>query len=151
MENNEVHELLDSAIAKEIAAEAVYSAAQNATSDPGAKELLRKLASDERRHGRWVRGLKDTDSPGQWNLDRAADLKISNHLTGPDRLDGANLQDTLIFAIKREQQSVDFYSRMMAMMRTEEAKLLCQRLVNQELKHKLRLELLYDGLFLGEN
>ena len=69
---------------------------------------------------------------------------ISEYLTGGDTLDGAGLQDTLIFAVKREQQAVDFYSRMMGIMRYQAAKRLCERLVHEELKHKLRLEMFYD-------
>jgi rubrerythrin len=48
--------------------------------------------------------------------------------------------------MKREQQSVEFYSRMMGMMRDETAKHLCERLVHEELKHKLKLEMLYDDM-----
>lgn len=74
---------------------------------------------------------------------------ISEYLTGSDTLEGAGLQDTLIFAIKREQQSIEFYSKMMGVIRDETAKPLCQRLVREELKHKLKLEMFYDDLFYG--
>ena len=74
-----------------------------------------------------------------------------NSLTVGETLEGAYLQDTLIFAMKREQQSVDFYSRMMGVIRDKDAKRLCQKLVSEELKHKLRLEVFYDDLFYGEN
>ena len=40
---------------------------------------------------------------------------------------------------------------MMSVLRDEEAKRLCERLVHEELKHKYRLELLYDELFYGED
>ena len=75
---------------------------------------------------------------------------ISEYLTGGETLEGAGLQDTLIFAIKREQQAVEFYSKMMGIMRDETAKRLCERLVHEELKHKLRLEIFYDDLLYGE-
>lgn len=61
------------------------------------------------------------------------------------------MQDTLVFAMKREQQSVEFYSRMMGTLTDREAKLVCQRMVQEELSHKLRLELMYDGLFYQED
>jgi len=38
---------------------------------------------------------------------------------------------------------------MMGIMRGESAKRLCERLVQEELKHKLKLETLYDDLFYG--
>ncbi len=76
---------------------------------------------------------------------------ISEYLTGGDTLEGAGLQDLLVFAMKREQQAVEFYSQMMGVMRDETAKRLCERLVHEELKHKLRLEQFYDKLFYGED
>ncbi len=74
---------------------------------------------------------------------------ISEYLTGADTLEDVGLQDALIFAMKREQQAIEFYSKMMGIMTDEAAKHLCERLVHAELKHKLRLETLYDDLFYG--
>ncbi len=82
-----------------------------------------------------------------WRNEKVADLKISDYLTGPDTLKGAGLQDTLIFAMKKEQQSIEFYSKMMGALTDEAAKLVCEGLVHDELKHKLRLEIMYDDMF----
>jgi rubrerythrin len=76
---------------------------------------------------------------------------MDEYLTGGDTLEGAGMQDTLIFAIKREQQSVEFYSRMMGMMSDQGAKELCVNLANEELHHKRRLETLYDDLFFQQD
>jgi rubrerythrin len=46
-----------------------------------------------------------------------------------------------------EQGSVEFYSKMMGALVDESAKRVCEGLVHDELKHKLRLETLYDDLF----
>ena len=70
---------------------------------------------------------------------------------GSDELEWGGLQDSLIVAMKREQHAVEFYSRMMSVLLDEEAKLLCERLVHEELKHKQRLEILYDDLFYRED
>ena len=85
-----------------------------------------------------------------WHWKEVPNLRISEYLIGPDTLEGASLQDTLVFAMKREQQSVEFYAKMMSVIRDESAKRLCQRLVYEELKHKFRLEVLYDDLFYEE-
>jgi hypothetical protein len=39
----------------------------------------------------------------------------------------------------------------MSALRSKEAKLLCERLVHEELKHKQKLELFYDKLFYAED
>jgi len=46
---------------------------------------------------------------------------------------------------------VEFYSRMMGALVDEDAKRVCESLVHEELKHKLRLETLYDDLFYKGN
>ena len=148
----ELAELLDSAIYKEIASQAVYEAAQSKTQDPGVKALLQELAKEEFGHTQRLKKLKEKGfQPRDWHQEQVPNLKISEHLTGADTIEGAGLQDTLIFAMKREQQAVEFYSKMMGLMRDEAAKRLCESLVHEELKHKLRLEMLYDDLFYGEN
>jgi rubrerythrin len=149
---DELTELLDTAIYKEIASQAFYIAAQNKTQDPGARELIRELAEQELKHAERLKRLKEKGVPkGGWHPTRVSDLRISEYLVGAETLEGAGLQDTLVFAMKREQQSVEFYSRMMSALREKSAKRLCQSLVTEELKHKLRLELLYDDLFYGED
>jgi rubrerythrin len=145
---DELAELLDTAIYKEIASQAVYEAAQARTEDPAAKSLLQELAKEEHGHTEKLKKLKDQGtSPRTWVKEQVPNLKISEHLTGPDSIEGAGLQDTLIFAMKREQQAVEFYSRMMGALRDTGSKNLCAELVGEELKHKLRLETLYDDMF----
>ena len=119
---------------------AFYIAGQDSTDDPGAKALMKELAEEELRHSQMVTGLKERDwKKGQWHRENVANLMISEHLTGGDRLEGAGLQQTLIFAMKREQQSVELYSQMMSALRLKDAKRLCERLVNEELRHKQRI------------
>jgi rubrerythrin len=80
-----------------------------------------------------------------------SDLKISEYLTSGENLDSLSLQDTLIIAIKREQQSIDFYSRLMSFIQDKIAKRMCEDLVHGELSHKMRLEIFYDDYYYGEN
>jgi rubrerythrin len=148
---NEFSELLDSALYKEIASEALYTAMKDRTLDPGASALMAELADEEKKHVRWLTEFKDKGSRQRWRSGVVADLRIGEHLSSADTVEGAGLQDTLVFAMKKEQQAVDFYSRMTGALRSRTAKRLCQKLVNEELRHKLKLELMYDELFLGED
>ena len=149
---DEFTELLDTAIYKEIASQAFYEVGQKTTQDSGAATLMQELAGEELKHSQWLKNLKDK-GPGSLTRVRkeVPNLMISEYLTGGDNLEGAGLQDTLTFAVKREQQSVEFYSRMMGAFSDRAAKRLCQRLVHEELKHKLKLESFYDDLFNQEN
>ena len=136
--SDELTELLDTAIYKEIVSQAFYVAGQSKAKDPGAKPLMKDLKE---------KGLGKLG----WYREKVPNLMLSDYLTNGETLEGAGLQDTLISAMKREQQSVDFYLRMLGVIRDRDAKRLCQKLVSEELKHKQKLEVFYDDLFYGEN
>jgi len=145
---DELSELWDTAIYKEIASQSLYIEAQRETDDPAARAMLAELAAEELKHADTLRKLKEADwRPSDWNRATLTDLRLSDYLSGPDTLEGAGLQEVLIFAMKREQQSVAFYSQMMGALRYESAKMLCSRLAQEELKHKMKLELEYEKLF----
>ncbi len=149
---NELIELLDTAMYKEIASQAFYLAAQQKSSDPNAKALMKELAEQEFHHYERIQKLKERDwSRGQWHRKSMRDLGISEYLSGVDRLNEPSLQDVLIFAMKREQHAVEFYSNLMSALRSKDAKLLCERLVHEELKHKQKLELFYNDFFYTED
>ena len=149
---DELTDLLDTAIYKEIASQAFYIAGEKKTQDSAAKALMKELAEEELKHSQLLKNLKEK---GLWKLgwyrEKVPNLMISEYLTGGETLESAGLQDTLIVAMEREQQSVDFYSKMMGIMKDQAAKHLCERLVHEELKHKLRLEIFYDDFFYGED
>ena len=149
---DELTELLDTAIYKEIASQAFYIAGQRTTEDQGAKTLMKELAEEELKHSQLLKNIKEKGvNQSNWRRGEVPNLRISEYLTGSETLEDAGLQDTIIFAMKREQQSIEFYSRLMSLMRYEMAKRLCERLVYEELRHKLRLEIFYDDFFYGEN
>ena len=150
--SDELIELLDAAMYKEIASQAGYIAGQKQTQDPAARALMKELAEAELKHLQWLKNLKERGlSKRDWHREKVPDLKISEYLTGGDTLAGASLPDTLVFSMKREQQAIEFYSKMMGVIRDETAKDLCQRLACEELEHKLRLEIFYDDLFYRED
>jgi len=143
---DELRELLEAAMYKEIASQAFYIAGQNNTEDPGAKVLMKELAEEELRHLQMLKEVSERDwKEGQWHRENIPNMRISEYLTGGDKLEG------LVFAIKHEERAVQFYSQMMSAFRHEDAKRLCERLVHEELKHKQRLELFYDEFFYGED
>jgi len=142
---DELSEVLDSAIYKEIASQAVYEAAQQKTDDPGAKELLKELASQETKHAEKLKVLKEKGlGKQQWSQEEMTDLKISNYLTGGETLEGAGLQDTLIFAMKREEKALKLYNEMQTKTQDDEYLKLFKILAQEEAKHKRALETMYD-------
>jgi len=144
---DELTELIDTAIYREIASQAYYIAGRDKTDDPAARLLMEELAGEELRHARWLEALKEKGLEHQdWPPEKIPNLLISEYLTGGDTLEGVGVQETLLFAMKREQHAVEFYSRMKDVLVDETAQQLCRRLMREELKHKLKLETLYDDM-----
>ncbi len=151
-QENEMDDLLETAMYREVASQSYYIAGQKTTQDAGAISMMKELAEEEAQHLRWLKSLKERGTlVGKYYSSRITDLKISEYLTAGDRLEGAGLQDTLSIAIKREQQAMDFYSGMMGLLKDKAAKRLCQRLAKAELGHKFKLEVLYDNIFYSED
>lgn len=149
---DELDQLFEAAIYNEVASQAFYSAGQKQTTDRGAQALMAELATEEQKHAERLKKLRGRKVPRDGRRQQQiADLRMSSYLSGGGGLGGAGLQDTLTFAIKREQESVEFYSNMTAIFSEAPAKRMCERLVREELKHKLRLETLYDDLFYQED
>jgi len=150
--NEALLEILDTAIYQEVASQAVYRVAQTQTDDPAAIKLLKELEAEDVKHAEWLKNLREGSVEGENKCypDQVPNLKLSDYLCAPETLNRAGLQETLAFAIKREQAAIDFYTRLMGTLRDEKAKDLCECLAQDELKHKHRLELYYEALFLKE-
>ena len=145
-----IRELLDTAINREIVSQAAYNSGLGMTEDPGMKALLKDLAQDEMRHSEMLRSIKENGWLEQgWHRDMVEDLKQHGYLVDTETLQSAGLEETLIYILKREQQSIEFYTRLMETMRSFFAKRLCERLAHDEIRHKLRLDIFYDNLFYG--
>ena len=103
---SELDELLDTAMYREIVSQALYLAAKKKTDDPGAIALLNELAEQEFNHSKMVKKLRDEKLYDKgWRQENISNLMISEYLTAPDIYEGAGLQDTFIFALKREEQA----------------------------------------------
>lgn len=125
--SDELAELLDTAIYREIASHALYTAAQSRTPDPAAQTLMKELAEEELKHSQRLKKLKEQGLVKRhWHREKVPNLLISEYLTSADTIEGAGLQETLVFAMRREQQAIEFYAKMTGVMRDEGAKQLCQ-------------------------
>jgi rubrerythrin len=149
---DELTELLETATCKQIPSHAFYVAAQNRSEDQGAEVLMKELAEEELRHSQTLEELQEKYwKEGHWHRAEIPNLMITEYLTGGDKPEGASLQDTLVFAMKRKQHAVEFHSEIMSVIREEAAKHLCERFATEELKHRLRLEIFYDDFVYGED
>ena len=150
--NDELTDLLEAAMLKEVASGTFYTEGQKKTDNPGARALLKKLADMECAHLEMLKKLSRRERPpSHWRRNKAASLRLGDYLSSGESLEEAGLQDTLVFAIKQEQRAAAFYSQMKAVFTDEETRRLCQHLIDEENGHLRKLELFYDDFVFAED
>lgn len=144
-----VDEALDFAIAKEEEAARFYNDVAS-KAKPWMAEIFRDFAVEEAKHQAKLQGVKR----GQKMLDAAAkvqDLKLSDYLVADDKWDGADYQQALILAMKREKASFKLYTDLASSTQVAELRDLFLGLAQEEAKHKVSIEIEYDKVILTDN
>jgi len=84
MMRNELTELLDAAIYKEIASQAFYIAGQSKTQDPSAKALMKELAEEEFKHSQLLKNFKEGGLKNQeWHQQKLPTRPLRNWPSWP--------------------------------------------------------------------
>ncbi|MCA1989290.1 MAG: ferritin family protein [Desulfarculus sp.] len=144
-----VDEALDFAIAKEEEAARFYNDVA-AKAKPWMAEIFRGFAAEEAKHQAKLLGVKR----GQKMLDATAkvqDLHLTDYLVADDNWDGADYQQALILAMKREKSAFKLYTDLAASTQVAELKELFLGLAQEEAKHKVSIEIEYDKVILTDN
>jgi rubrerythrin len=132
-------EILDFAVAKEVAAERFYLHWAARASDADLKELLRKLAAEERTH---IEKLSNTSAESLIAEGLApAEFGLAEDLPETSAQEATTLLEALAVAIQREEDAVSLYERLRAASTAGEP--LFAALVEEERRHKHKLELEY--------
>jgi rubrerythrin len=145
-----VNEVLNYAINGEREACFFYTEWAKKVTNPGIKKVFEELAVEESGHERFLKDFKEGKIK---NLPQGeiVDLKISDYLIESKASIDLNYQDALILAMQRERDAFRLYSHLAEITKENEYKKLFNMLAEQEAKHKLRLELIYDEDILVDN
>ncbi|MDP2969609.1 MAG: ferritin family protein [Deltaproteobacteria bacterium] len=143
MEEKKFKEIIQFAIDKEIEAFNFYTGASQNAKYSGGKELFLSLAKEEEGHRKLLENL-NMEKVSQKRIEKVLDLHISDYMVEVDMKPGLSYGDTLRIAMKREEKSLKLYNDMKDSNTDEDLKKLFTLLVNEEAKHKLRLEKIYD-------
>ncbi len=143
MEDKKFREIIQFAIQREIDSINFYTQASKMTVPSGTKELFQDFAKAEEGH---KKRLEDV-SAGKWDIgkiQRIPDLKISDYLVDTELKPNSGYADILRVAMKREERSVKLYTDLKE--KNQDANLiqLFTFLIQEESKHKLYLEKIYD-------
>jgi rubrerythrin len=137
--------LIGFAIEKEREAAAFYAELSRKTSFSGVKEALREMEKEEKKHESMLKNLENNKALVQeYNFKWIPDMKRSDYMVEMKYEDGMNYTDILRIAMKREEKALKMYNELQKRTGNPDHIKILKVLCQEEAKHKLFLEGLYD-------
>ncbi len=150
MTREQFQEVVWFAVDKEEEAAALYESAQKVVVTEQGKRTFAEFAAEERKHKKMLLELR-YESLEEGAVGAVPNLKISDYLVEVEFRPDMSYQDMLILAMKREEQSLRLYTDLKSTTRDAQLQNLFSWLAQEEARHKLRLETIYDEEILREN
>ncbi|MBT3255262.1 MAG: ferritin family protein [Deltaproteobacteria bacterium] len=111
----------------------------------GARETLEGFAGEEQNHYDMLENLgKAENKLADYKFEWIPDIKRSNYLVDVDDPKDMDYADLLRLAMKREEKALKLYNELLEKADKEEFKNVFKMLCQEEAKHKLALETMYD-------
>ena len=144
-------DILAYAIDKEKEAVAFYTELSQKDNFKSVKETFLNFAGEEQKHVVMIENLaKNKASIVGYEIKSIPDLKISDYLVDIEYEEGMFMNDILRLAMKREELAVKLYNELATRSDNPDFTKVFQILAQEEAKHKLALESMYDD-FLADN
>lgn len=138
-------EIINFAIEKEKEAVAFYEDASGQEPYSGARKTFEEFAEQERKHQAMLEGfLSGETKVPDYQLKWVPDMKRSNYMVDLTYEKGMPYSDILRLAMKREEKALELYNDLAGKTEKEDLIKIFQILSQEEAKHKLTLETLYD-------
>ena len=150
MEFDSVDSVLDFAIKNEQAASDFYTDLASKMEKPQMKKIFQGFAAEERGHKAKLEAVKKNEK-SKLSQAKVLDLKIGDYLVEQKPDATMDYQSALILAMKQEKAAFRLYSDLAASAADEGTRELFLGLAQEEAKHKLRFEIIYEDDFLPEN
>ncbi len=142
-----LEEIFDFAIKTEQEAVKFYEDAAEEESMSGAKQMLKEMADEERKHERMLKEMKKkgvVDGVTNYKFKWIPDIKRSDFMVDIKYEKGMAYNEILLVAMKNEEKALKLYNDLLKQAEGEEAKKLFKIMCQEEAKHKLKFETLYD-------
>lgn len=140
--------IIDFAIEKEREAAEFYQKVSDDEEDfSGSKQMFAEFAAEERKHEKILQNFKTegiTKSLEEYKLKWITDIKRSDYMVDMSYEKGMPYNEILLLAMKREEKALKLYNEFLEQADTDESKKLFKVLCQEEAKHKLALETIYD-------
>ena len=152
MDFRNLDDIIDFAIEKEKEAADFYAGISDQERFSGKKQMLLEFAEQERTHQRLLEDLKagaDGRQCDDYKFQWITDIKRSDYVEDVTYRPGMGYNELLMLAMKREENALRLYNEMLTNAETDAQKKVFKMLCQEEAKHKLSLETMYDD-FMAE-
>ncbi len=140
-------QIIHFAIEKEKEAAAFYETISEQEPFSGSIEMFKEFAQEEHKHRALLEKLEQEgidEKIGKYKFKWIPDLKRSDYTIDMDYKKGMSYSDILLIAMKREEKALKLYNDLLKQSQREDVVKLFKILCQEEAKHKLALETLYD-------
>ena len=148
MEFESLESIVDFAIGKEREAAEFYQKLSDDEEDfAGSKKMFAEFAAEEKKHEAILQKFKTegiSKSLQDYQLKWITDIKRSNYMVDMTYEKGMPYNEILLLAMKREEKALKLYNEFLEQADTDDGKKLFKVLCQEEAKHKLALETMYD-------
>lgn len=135
-----IDEILEFAISREVEANQFYISMAKSIENPEMREVCEDLAKEELEH----KAKLELELMKKGEV--VSDFNISNYVMDVDNNMDMDYEQLLLFAIKKEQLSIDIYTDLAAIVKDKESRDTLLSLAEEETEHKQRFEIEYDRL-----
>ncbi|MHC1744286.1 MAG: ferritin family protein [Syntrophobacteraceae bacterium] len=136
-------DVINFAIDREIKAMEFYQQCADRAKNPGIKKFFEEMVEEEQRHRDLLKDLNPVDL-GEIKLPEVENLKISDYLIEVKFHEGITYQEALTLAMKKEEKAHAFYAAWQTKCMHEKTAKVFELLAKEELKHKRKIETIYD-------
>jgi rubrerythrin len=147
MKFDSLEAIVDFAIEKEKEAFEFYSELAKKEAFSGSKDLFTDFAREERKHQNLLQDFRTkglTQAMKDYKLKWIKDIKRSDYVVDLEYHKGMAYNEILMLAMKREEKSLKLYNDFLKQTTTPDGQKLFKMLCQEEAKHKLALETMYD-------
>jgi len=147
MEFESLDDVVEFAIQKEVEAAEFYSELSREADLAGSAKMFAEFAEEENKHRRMLEDFKAQGiaaSIQDYQFKWITDIKRSDYVVDLEYQKGMAYHEILLLAMKREEKALKLYNEFQVQADTEAGKNLFKILCQEEAKHKLALETMYD-------
>ena len=147
MHFKDLNDIIQFAIEREKEAASFYETISEEEGMSGSKDMLREFAREERKHQELLENFLQkgiVEGLDDYKFVWITDIKRSDYVSDLEYQKGMAYNELLMLAMKREEKALLFYNRMLKQADGEQSRNIFKMLCQEEAKHKLKLETLYD-------